>query len=607
QKSIRPAPERSVPPTEEGLRFNWNAAIALDPFDSKTIYYGSQYVHRSTDRGETWEVISPDLTSDRPEWQRQAESGGLTLDVTGAENFTTVITIAPSPVERGVIWAGSDDGRLHVTRDGGASWVSVEGAVPGIPNDTWIPHVEPSRFDAGEAFVVFDNHRRADWKPYVYRTTDFGRTWKSLVTKDLRGYALVLAQDPKKRELLFLGTEFGLWVSLDGGGSWMPWKHGVPTVSVMDLAIQERHDALVLGTHGRGAFVLDDLAPLRELSDSTLGEPLHLFPVAPAQQYYVAQSGSSRFPGHGEFRGENQPYGARLYVSLNQPDLPLPDDEKERTRKAAKRASDKESSRPEGEEGEEKPPKIEIQVTHSKGAAVRKFEAPIHQGLNRVVWDLRADPFKRAPSADEDDEAKGPEVPAGTYSVTLTLGEHTAETEVEVLPDPRFDDSPADRQARWQAVLRLGRLQDVAVTAVERFGELRADLERIRSKRRASRPEEMRDEDDELFAAARELEKALGELELRLWLPPKTKGYTAEADALSRINRARFLLGSSWAAPTQAQQTYIDRAAAQLAELLPEINRFFAEDVAVFRQKVSELEIQLLPQREALEMPREES
>ncbi|MCP4657137.1 MAG: hypothetical protein GY856_17145, partial [bacterium] len=174
---------------DEELRFNWNAAIAIDPFAPATIYYGSQFVHKSTDRGRSWTVISPDLTTDNPEWQQQDQSGGLTPDVTNAENFTTITTIAPSPLEPGVIWVGTDDGRLHVTRDGGGGWSSVEDKVPGVPAHTWIPQITPSPFDAGEAFVVFDDHRRSNWTPYVYRTRDYGASWKSLATDALWGYA----------------------------------------------------------------------------------------------------------------------------------------------------------------------------------------------------------------------------------------------------------------------------------------------------------------------------------------------------------------------------------------------------------------------------------
>ncbi|HYR29853.1 MAG TPA: hypothetical protein VEU30_15390, partial [Thermoanaerobaculia bacterium] len=242
RKDIRPpSPDAAVP-----IRFNWNAAIAVDPFEPDTVYYGSQFVHKSTNRGDAWTTISGDLTTNRKEWQHQGKSGGLTLDVTSAENFTTILTIAPSPIERGVIWTGSDDGRVHVTRDGGETWTSVEANIKGVPANTWVPEIKASRHAAGTAFIVFDDHRRSNWTPYVYRTTDYGKTWTSLVTKTIQGYALSIEQDPVDPDLLFLGTEFGLWVSNDAGRSWLKWKHGFPTVSVMGLAIQPREHDLVI-------------------------------------------------------------------------------------------------------------------------------------------------------------------------------------------------------------------------------------------------------------------------------------------------------------------------------------------------------------------------
>ncbi len=209
-KTLKPA-DLGADPAQK-LRFNWSSGFALDPFEPDSLYYGSQYLHKSTDRGETWTVISPDLTTNRPEWQKAAESGGITPDASGAENFTTILAVAPSALERGVIWVGTDDGRVHVTRDGGKTWTSVEKNIPGVPANTWVPHIRASRFDPAGAFIVFDNHRRSDWTPYVYRTDDWGKTWKSLSTKDLWGWALAIEQDPVDRDLLFLGTEFGLWV-----------------------------------------------------------------------------------------------------------------------------------------------------------------------------------------------------------------------------------------------------------------------------------------------------------------------------------------------------------------------------------------------------------
>ena len=229
-RGVKPAAPEGVK-----LRFNWNAALAIDPFEPDTVYLGSQFVHKSTDRGNSWTTISPDLTSNNPEWQKADESGGLTPDASRAENHTTLLQIVPSAVERGVIWTGSDDGRIHVTRDGGKTWTSVEKNVAGVPVNTWVPHILASSYAGGTAFAVFDNHRRSDWTPYVARTDDYGASWVSLATPDLRGYALSIAQDPVRKDLLFLGTEFGLYVSFDGGKKWTSMKKTIPTASVMDL------------------------------------------------------------------------------------------------------------------------------------------------------------------------------------------------------------------------------------------------------------------------------------------------------------------------------------------------------------------------------------
>jgi len=270
QRLIRPAP----PSPEVELRFNWNAAIAQDPFDPATIYYGSQFVHKSTDRGASWTAISGDLTSNNSDWQTFRDSGGLTPDVTAAENFTTIVSIAPSPKEPGTIWVGTDDGRVHLTRDGGASWSRVDERVRGVPQGSWVPMIAASPHDAGVAFIVFDNHRRSDMRTYVYRVENYGRDWTSLTTDALSGYALSILQDHVDPELLFLGTEFGLYISTNSGSDWVRFTAGLPTVSVMDMAIQERENDLVLGTHGRSIFVLDDYSALRDLGEAAFGQRL---------------------------------------------------------------------------------------------------------------------------------------------------------------------------------------------------------------------------------------------------------------------------------------------------------------------------------------------
>jgi photosystem II stability/assembly factor-like uncharacterized protein/HPt (histidine-containing phosphotransfer) domain-containing protein len=632
RKDIRPAAAIGDGDGEE-LRFNWNAAIAIDPFEPDTLYFGSQYVHKTTDRGETWTVISPDLTTDNPDWQRQDRSGGISIDATGAENFTTLISLAPSPVERGVIWAGSDDGRLHVTRDGGKAWTSVEKNVRGVPANTWIPHVHPSSHDAGTAFAVFDNHRRSDWTPYVYRTTDFGKTWTSLATKDLRGYALSVVQDPVDSDLLFLGTEFGLWVSLDGGKDWMKWTHGVPTVSVMDLAIHPREHDLIIATHGRGLYIVDDIRPLRSLSEATQKEPLHLFEIADAAQHQVAQTGSSRFPGAGEFRGEVQPYGALITYSLNVPGLPSPDEEKERERKekerqkapAAARVSaegvptdeagsppnppveEEAASEETGGRGGKKGPEAKIEILDGSGKVIRTLRQPAVQGVNRAVWNLRRDAYKRIPrkNANPFFEATGPDVLPGTYTVRVSFKDQQAEGTVKVGNDPRMDRlTPEGREANARAIERGGRLQEALAAAVERIGQARSDIDSALAKVRA------REEKDEgknekkaaaeapskaLAKSARELETKLDELERRLWIPEGSKGELPDLDAESKVNYAVRSIGSSWDAPTPAQLAYLDRAGKQTRDALEDLNRLFAGDVAAFRAKVRELDVQLLP------------
>ncbi|MCZ6832749.1 MAG: hypothetical protein O7F11_03295 [Acidobacteria bacterium] len=609
RKDIRPAP-----PQGEKLRFNWNAALAQDPFAVDTIYFGSQYVHRSRDRGESWEIISGDLTSDNPDWQKQDESGGLTLDVTGAENYTSIIAITPSPVEKGVLWVGTDDGRLHVTRDGGDNWTSVESRLRGVPAGTWIPHIAASPFAAGTAFIVLDDHRRSSWKPYVYRTDDFGRTWQSLGGKDIQGYCLTIEQDPVEPDLLYLGTEFGLFISMDAGATWMKWTHGVPTVSVMDLTIHPREHDLILGTHGRSAYVLDDIRPLRQISATTLKEPLHLFPVPDAQQYKVKQTGASRFPGAGEFRGENRPYGALITFSLNVDGLPHPDPDKEKARKederrAARMAGETTAvDKKEDDDAEDDDkPKAKIEVFDQDGEKIRTMEVKegVHLGVNRLAWNLRRDAFKMPPTQEEGFFGNnGPEVLPGVYKIRVTYGEVTAETSVRVLPDPRFAISRGEREAKWEALARAGAMQEAVAEAVTRIMETRDDIDRVLA--HAKKDDDADDEEDDpydtLRKAAGDLKKSLAEMEKRLREPPDTKGIIARDNALSRIRQLYFLMSSSWDAPTPSQMDQLGTVGSQVDEVLDEFNHLYTDQVDTFRRQVREAGIQLFADKDPLQV-----
>ncbi len=596
-KDIRPAGPPGVP-----LRFNWNAALAQDPFEPAVIYYGSQFVHRSRDRGQSWEIISPDLTTNRPEWQKQRDSGGLTPDVTGAENYTTITAIAPSPVARGVIWVGSDDGRLHVTRDGGGTWTSVENNIKGVPANTWIPHIEASRHAAGRAYVVFDDHRRSNWTPYVFVTDDYGANWRNLASRDLWGYCLVVEEDPVDPRLLFLGTEFGLYVSQDGGASWWRFTHGLPTAAVMDLVLHPREHDLVIATHGRSLYILDDISPLRSFHSVIAAKPLHLFKIPAAQQYRVGQGSGPRFPGDTEFRGENRPYGALLSFWVGDPTLPHPDPEVERRRQAARPqpADAPAPGRParSGRRPADDGPQATVTVADSTGVVLRTFTAPVTQGLNRASWDLRRNPFKEPPGEEESwwQEGGGPEVPPGLYTVTVKVGTLEASAAVEVRADPRDAIAPADRQAQWAAVLRAGALQEALTAGIERLREVRDDVGVVRRKLR-------RDGDDStaqnesakaLLAQCDTVEKRAGEIEKLLWVPPGTKGIVDFDDARSKVRRVLGSLQSSWDAPTAAQLAYLEEAAASTEAALARLGAWLDGEVAAFREAVQAVGVGLL-------------
>ena len=263
----------TVKPTHEDpdvtLRFNWNSAINIDPFDASTIYFGSQFVHKSMDKGLTWSVISPDLTTNDPEKQKQSQSGGLTMDATGAENHTTILVIEPSTLDKEVLYVGTDDGRVHVSKNAGTTWDEIS-KLPGLPKGSWITQIKASNKNKAEALLVANNYRRFDYTPYAYRTTNYGRSWTRIVgTQDTQSYALCVIEDPQEKNLLFLGTDDGLYYSTNAAKTWNKWTHGFPTVPVKDLVIQERENDLVIGTFGRAAWVLDDISPLRAIAKET--------------------------------------------------------------------------------------------------------------------------------------------------------------------------------------------------------------------------------------------------------------------------------------------------------------------------------------------------
>jgi hypothetical protein len=473
-----------------------------------------------------------------------------------------------------------------------------------------VPEIRPSRHDPASAFVVLDNHRRSDWTPYVYRTDDWGKTWTSLATPDLRGYALSFEQDPENPNVLFLGTEFGLWVSLDGGRRWMRWTHGLPTVSVMDLAIHPREHDLVIATHGRGLYILDDLRPLRTLSAAVLREPVHLFSIPDAQQYAQRPEDGGITLGFSEFRGENRPYGALLTFSLNAPGLPLPDEDKERARKEKERQEKRKAAtgpagedkpEPEAVGGTGEPPTAEIRINDASGRLVRHFKVPARQGVQRAAWDLRRDEPLQMPSDPQTPAPQDPagvELPPGTYGVTVKLGEHEAHGTVRVLPDPRSSNTEADWQAREAAIRRTIELRDRLVQAVERIRVTRSDvdlaLERVRRLRQNKEKEG--EAEAALRKAAAPLRAALDALERRFWLPYDTVGLVDRDDLEARLLDVRTYVSATWEPPSPTHLEYLRQVEVDAEKAFADLDRLFTTDVAAFRRQAREAGAKLLPE-----------
>ncbi|MFN8587301.1 MAG: glycosyl hydrolase [Candidatus Eisenbacteria bacterium] len=427
-KSIRPAQRTGEPK----LRFNWNAPLHLGPA-SRALYMGAQFLYRTRDRGDTWERISGDLTTNDPLKQRQEESGGLSVDNSAAENHCTIFAIGESPRDTNVVWVGTDDGHVQVTRDGGRTWTNVTRALPGLPAHTWISSVAPSRFDAGTCFVTADGHWSGDMRTYVFVTRDYGATWTSLATESLRGHAHVVRQDTVNPDLLFLGTESGLFVSLDAGRQWAQLKSGMPPVAVRDLAIQPREGDLLVATHGRGLYVFDDLTPLRALTAQVLASDAAVLPSRPGTLTIPVTQ--QRFEGDTEFSGETLGETAVFCYYL-------------RKRHVV---------------GE-----LKVELLDANGGLLMTLPASKRRGLNRVEWPMRL-PAPKIPAAanlvQNPYTFLGPRAPAGDYTVRVVRNKETYEGRLTLVPDTRSTHTAEDRAAQVALVRRLyGMLSDLTWT-----------------------------------------------------------------------------------------------------------------------------------------------
>jgi photosystem II stability/assembly factor-like uncharacterized protein len=420
---------------QEKLRWNWNTPIHMSPNEKGTIYMGAQFLFRSRDHGASWDRISGDLSSNDPNKQKQEESGGITVDNSAAEMHTTIYSISESPKNGQVIWVGTDDGNVQLTQNGGKSWSNVAGNIQGLPAGSWVSWVEASRHDPATAYVAIDRHTFGDLDPHVYVTRDFGKSWKRIVAPEqgVRGYAHVIKEDSLKPDLLFVGTEFGLWISNDGGERWAQFKPSqFPAVAVRDLAVHNRDSDLVLATHGRGIWIIDDISALRKLTPQVLTQDAAFIDARPIQQRINAFGGWS--DGDATFSGQSAPTSAQITYF-------------QRTRHLF---------------GE-----LKLEIVDAEGKLVDTLPASKHRGINRVSWSMRVKPPKVPPAAQVTDSAtQGPRVVPGDYTVRLTKGKQVLEHKLTIGLDRRVKFSVADRKAQFDAAMRVhglfGQMTDLA-------------------------------------------------------------------------------------------------------------------------------------------------
>lgn len=569
---------KPVHPEGTRLRFNWNAAIAADPMDDKTVYFGSQFVHKSTDRGNSWKIISPDLTTNDTTKQNQHKSGGLTYDATGAENYTTITAIAPSPLEDKVIWAGTDDGNVQVTRDDGQSWTNVADNMEDVPEGSWVTQVNVSKFNKGEAVAVINNYRRNDWNPYLMKTTDYGKSWKNIASEEVMdGYMLSFVQDPVEPNLMFAGTELGLYVSIDGGEKWTQWTNGYPTASTYDMVIHPREHDLVIGTFGRAAWVLDDIRPLRELARKGVEELEQKINVYPAPDAYLAvrrQAAGTRFAGDGMFSGENRPFGARLSYSVVK-------DSKEKTANKKKEEE-----------------KVTIEIFDTSGNKIRTLEeTPKHNGLNRMTWGLEEKgvrgPSRRQPR-DDAREPSGQDVLPGTYKVVMSYGGQSDSTMVDVHYDPRLSYKMADLKAKHRMLDELQELRKTAAEATSRLVEAKEMIKTAESMIKSDKIES----NDERLKVLKERSKAVKDsvdalLNYIVGKEPEGQGIirNPEPTVSSKLREPDNYIESSIGAPSSTERILMRKAREAVDSTVKKVNNFFETEWPAYVKEMEEAEL----------------
>jgi photosystem II stability/assembly factor-like uncharacterized protein len=537
-------------------RFHWTYPVAMSPHDSHKVYVGSQHVHVTTDGGESWQVISPDLTLN--DKSQQGSSGGLTGDNIGPEYGSTLMAIAESPREPGVVWAGSNDGQVQVTRDGGKTWTNTTRNIPGLPPGGTIYSIDPSRHAVGTAYITVDLHQENNFDPHVFRTGDYGKTWKRIsatIPRSLLSYAHSIKEDPVRQGLLFLGTENALYVSFDDGEGWQPLRNNLPPVPVYGLTVQEHFNDLVIATYGRGFWILDDITPLRQMTSAISTSAAHLFTPRPAYRFRGITPPLA--PSYDPTVGQNPPYGADINYFLG--------------------------SVPAGE--------AQITILDAAGQTIRTIRGTKDAGINRVWWDLQHTPTREVRLRTSPIYAPWQRVAAegrpaggrfellaspGTYTVKLSVGGQVLSQPLQVIKDPHSQGTEADIRKQFTLLQEVRTSIEAAGEMVNRVETLRRQLQDLQNGAEASAA---------LKPAARTLEQALTDFEENLYqlrLSGGQDGMRWPGRVVQKLGHLADQIQDSDFSPTTQQVAVHRQLADEIRSLRARFDTLLTTDLAAF-------------------------
>jgi photosystem II stability/assembly factor-like uncharacterized protein len=565
------------PASNQKFRFNWNSPLVFSPHHKTTVYLGGNVVFKSADFGRTWEKISPDLTTNEPEKLKEA-GGPVATENTTAEYHCTIISLSESPVKAGMIWAGSDDGNLQLTTDGGKNWINLTKNIPNLASFSPVSHVEPSITNANTAYVSFDRHMLDDFKPYIFKTLDGGKTWINISgSLPPKAYVHVLKEDPKNTNLIYAGTELGLYATYDGGSNWIELNlKNLPRVAVHDILVHPRENDLILATHGRSFWILDDVTPIQQVSVEIANREATLFDVRPAMRF------TTRFTRYGVgdkvFAGPNPPGGALITYYLK---------EKPDEKTTAK-----------------------IQILDPSGKIVREItQFPKEKGFNRVSWDLsyEAAKLRRPPTPEQQEQfaftgpPRGPAVLPGTYSVKLLLGDKSQEKRIEVIVDPTLQVATSDLQTQLDYSMKLRETISATNTALRLLDSIKEQLQQSEK----TVKERLPDAPKELTTAISDNLKQVNELTLKLAsesgeglglrrTPQLSEKLTSLLSSIQGVN----------AAPTAAQRDFFNELQTEFQTKIAEVNRFLNEQIPRLNDTLRKNNAPTVLGGKAVELPR---